>query len=167
MKKAISKEELLQKRKIESTAFWVVLCGLAISIVIQRYAFAKPLENYAFESVLFLVGIVYVVVANALKGTDVLRLYTGTVGDIGSHIKTPQGKKAILKESLLGGVVITICDLVFDAGSIIKMSPVLIVTRTLIEFSITTIVIYCFFSVIYNARVKKEAENALKQNDKV
>ena len=83
---------VLERRKIQSTAYsWIVII-LLISIIVQKFFMNAPFAQYAVEfSILIGCGL-YNIVSNFKKGIDIWNPYA-------------QGKKIILLNTIISGVI--------------------------------------------------------------
>jgi len=61
----------LQRRRINSEAFVILLFALFVSIPVQAFLFDAPFEQYAFECICLFVISIYVVSRNIMLGQDI------------------------------------------------------------------------------------------------
>lgn len=86
---------LLQKRKVQSDAFQLLIYYLLIAIVVQKFIFNAPFYQIIIELIGVIGAAFYVEIRNLLLGSDIYSTNT-TI------------KKSIIKRSIISGCVCTI-----------------------------------------------------------
>ncbi len=85
----------LQKIKIKSNAYTILANLILVSVVIQKFFFNAPDEQYMFEFICFIIASIYIVIKNITLGID-------------TKSNKPQTTTRLLLNSLLLSLVATI-----------------------------------------------------------
>jgi TctA family transporter len=151
----IDERVLLQKRKIGSDGFQILLIGLLASILIQQYIFDAPFSQYAVEYAFFICSSFYVLLRNLMVGNNIFS-------------SNKSSKNLVVVNSIVCGLTITVINTVLnyiklgdlfitDIGNTIMLSGITFVCATVGAFII--------FEMLYLINKKKQEKIESMLND--
>lgn len=99
MREKIKQDEriLLQKQKLSSEAFIILMIILIISIPIQHYLFNAPFSQYCVEFIALSIVSIYIIIRYLIIGMDIFD-------------ETKMKRRKVLIYSLLTGLVVTVIN---------------------------------------------------------
>lgn len=155
----IDERVLLQKRKIGSDGFQLLLLGLIASIIIQSYIFNAPISQYAVEYILFVCASFYVLIRNLMIGNNIFS-------------STKRSKNLMVVSSVVCGLTIMVINIV---SNYIKLGDLIIsdIGNTILTSAITfvcgTVSSFIVGLVLYSINKKRQSqiENMLNKDEDI
>lgn len=159
MKKQIIKDErvLMQKQKLLSEAYGILMIVLLVSILIQQFLFNAPFEQYAVEFICFFGISIYILIRNLMLGINIF-------GDEKNE------KKIALINSVVAGISVTIVN---GTLNYIKYAEhydgkfEFFIATLLVTFISSTICTFAFFALLgfINHIKQKQIEKKLDEEE--
>jgi len=141
IKQTITDERvLIEKIKIQSEAFQILIYGLLISLLIQKFFLNASFSQYAVELICVIIIMVYVMIRNVMIGNDIYP------------------KEKIIVNSLVSGIIGTVI-LAILAGLKIMQLIIFFGCYTLAYFIISLVINYI------NTKRQKQIEKQLNYEE--
>lgn len=153
MKKQIITDErvLIQRQKIQSDAFQLIVVGLLASLLFQQYVLKAPFSQYAVEFVMFFAISLFVLIRNLMVGYNIF----------GS---AKYGQKIVITYSFVCGSTVAVISAVRNKNLLSLGVPNAILVM-LVTFSFAALAAFAILEFFYIANQKKQADIEVHLND--
>lgn len=155
----IDERVLLQKRKIGSDGFQILLIGLIASILIQQYIFDAPFSQYAVEYAFFICSSLYVLIRNLMVGNNIFT-------------SNKSSKNLVVVNSIVCGITITVINTVLNynkLGDLFTTDIGNTIILTGITFVCATVAAFIVLEGLYliNKKKQEQIENMLNDDEDI